>query len=98
MLLIGLVALFLTTRGKPSPAEGGRYECNGTLMLARDVVCRVQLKHLRRAHMLRPNGRFLAVRFLATTRFFAWRGFVILRAAGPASWTARHMYQLATVR
>ena len=49
-------------------------------------------------------GFIATIRFLMETRFFiamrflAGLGFVIFLAAGPARVTARHMYQLATVR
>jgi len=47
----------------------------------------------------RPYGRRFVARFLAEARFFgAVRVFLMSRAAFPARWTARHMYQLATVR
>jgi len=41
---------------------------------------------------------FTMVCFLTRARGLAGLAFLILRAAGPARWTARHMYQLATVR
>ena len=87
------------------PPEGGRYEgTNHNSSVGPDCLMECIAPRMVAGHgMPCPYERLFFLRLLVlgrgliARRFFVG-AFLILRAEGPASWTARHMYQLATVR